>query len=47
MLNEFRMRIKEKGGKQKRVENTEDKNLPNGRTLTTTFTLTIPDTAVE
>ena len=28
--------IKEKGGKQERMENIEDKNLPNGRTLTTT-----------
>src|SRR6218665_1210965 len=27
---------KEKGGKQERVENMETKNLPNGRTLTTT-----------
>ena len=27
---------KEKGGKQERVENMEAKNLPNGRTLTTT-----------
>ena len=26
--------IKEKGGKQERVENKEAKNLPNGRTLT-------------
>ena len=28
---------KEKGGKQERVENMEAKNLPNGRTLTTTI----------
>jgi len=27
--------IKEKGGKQERVENMEAKNLPNGRKLTT------------
>jgi len=28
--------VKEKGGKQERMENMEAKNLPNGRTLTTT-----------
>ena len=28
--------IKEKGGKQERMENMEAKNMPNGRTLTTT-----------
>ena len=41
MLNEFLKQaycgIKEKGGKQERMENIETKkNLPNGRTLTTT-----------
>ena len=42
MLNEFLKEssygvcgTKEKGGKQERVENMEAKNLPNGRTLTT------------
>ena len=31
--------IKEKSGKQERVENMEAKNLPNGRTLTTKLTM--------